>query len=287
MIKIETPSNGVYVFRYHTTKKVGNFLRILNCSDIHIDSKQCDRQLLKKHLEQCDYIKIYGDLFDLMQGKHDKRRSNSDMKNKYLASAYIDEVVKDAVEFFKPYAKKLLFVSLGNHETSVINNVGTNPISAFCMLMRMHGSPVIEGAYQGFIVDAIQYKEKNQVIKCIQYAYHHGHGVAPQKTEGSLEIEGDKAKFPTADIILKGHNHFKWHNPGQARYWLTIKYTIEKRIQHHIRLGTYKHTKLDSGWEVEKGFKPSSVGGWFIDYNLCIANDGKSYDVKFEVISAE
>jgi predicted phosphodiesterase len=285
---IEQPDNGVYFFKFKAQKKVGRLLRVLNCSDIHIDSKQCDRELLKKHLDNCDFVRIYGDLFDLMQGRHDKRRSPTDLKNKYLVSAYIDEVVKDAVEFFKPYANKLLFVSLGNHETSVIHHVGTNPISAFCMLMRMHGSMVVEGVYQGFIVDKFYYdKIQTKQLKSIIYAYHHGHGGAPQKTEGTLEIEGDKAKFPNADIVLKGHNHFKWHNPGQARYWINKLGHIEKRVQHHLRLGTYKHSRMDNGWEVEKGFKPTSVGSWYIDYHVIIGDDGKCHDIIFEIISAE
>lgn len=286
----EQPDKGVFVFNYHGFKKsVGRIIRILNCSDVHIDSKDCNRELLKKHLEQCDYVKIYGDLFDLMQGKHDKRRSHSDMKNQYLKSNYIDKVVLDAVEFFKPYAKKLLFVGLGNHETSVISNAGTNPISAFCMMMRMHGSEVIEGTYQGFIVDHIKDprpSNKNAGFT-VKYAFHHGHGGAPQKTEGTLEIEGDKAKFPNVDIIVKGHNHFKWHNPGQTRFWLTEKGKVIKKVQHHIRLGTYKESNFTEGWSVEKGFKPNATGSYFIDYNYTTDANHKGYVLSFDVISAD
>jgi predicted phosphodiesterase len=286
-ITTEQPDKGVFVFRYNIPKKsVGRIMRVLNCSDIHIDSKDCDRELLKKHLDECDYVKIYGDLFDLMQGKHDKRRSNSDMKDKYLRTNYIDRVVMDAVEFFKPYAKKLLFVGLGNHETSVISNAGTNPISAFCMMMRMEGSSVIEGTYQGFIIDHIEYGRNPQWFS-IKTAFHHGHGGAPQKTEGTLEIEGDKAKFPNVDIVVKGHNHFKWHNPGQTRFWLTNKGTVEKKVQHHIRLGTYKATNFTEGWAVEKGFKPNTTGSYFIDYRFVIGSDGKSHKMLFDVVSAD
>lgn len=283
-----SPDDGVTLFRY-TLEKMHQkqFMKILNCSDIHLDSKQCDRELLKRHCDEADYIKIYGDLFDLMQGRQDKRRSLSDLKDKYKSSNYIDEVVKDAVEFFKPYAKKLLIVSLGNHESSVILNVGTNPISAFCLLMRMNGSNVVEGSYQGYMVDAFFLKNK-VTLNIITTAFHHGSGGAPQKTEGTLEIEGDKAKFPNADIIMKGHNHFKWHNPGQTRYWLNKAYHIEKRIQHHVRLGTYKSSKFTDGWEVEKGFKPTPLGGYFVNYSLYkLEGKNNQLKVKFEIQSAE
>jgi len=266
-VTFSQPDSGVTVFTFAPEKlQIGHFLKILNISDIHLDSNQCERTLLAQHCEQADYIKIYGDLFDLMQGRNDKRRSLSDLKGKYKSSNYIDEVVKDAAEFFKPYAKKLLFVGLGNHETSVIHNIGTNPLSAFCLLMRMAGSNVVEGTYQGYIVDSFKNPSSSGNLNIITTAFHHGSGGAPQKTEGTLEIEGDKAKFPNADIIMKGHNHFMWHNPGQTRYWLNKNYKIEKRVQHHVRLGTYKASKFTDGWEVEKGFKPTPLGGYFVNY---------------------
>lgn len=288
-LEITKPDNGVTLLKYEPPKlKVGQLFTVLNCSDIHIDSKECDRELLKKHCEKADFIKIYGDLFDLMQGKHDKRRSYSDLKDRYKASNYIDEVIKDAVEFFKPFANKLLFVSYGNHETSVINNLGTNPISAFCMLMRMHGSNVVEGSYQGYIVEQFKKPSKSTSgnINIIITAYHHGHGGAPQKTEGVLEMEADKAKFPNADIIMKGHNHFKWHNPGQTRYWLNKNYKIDKKVQHHVRLGTYKNSKITDGWEIEKGFKPTPIGGYFVKYYLDIDPKVDDYRVRFEIQDA-
>lgn len=287
-VKFSQPDSGVTVFRFEPKNlKKQRLVRVLNCSDLHIDSKQCDRELLKKHCEEADYIKIYGDLFDLMQGRNDKRRSLSDLKDKYKASNYVDEVVKDAVEFFKPYAKKLLFVGLGNHETSVIHNIGTNPLSAFCLLMRIHGSNVVEGTYQGYIVDSFKDPFGTGNLNIVTTAFHHGSGGSPQKTEGTLEIEGDKAKFPNADIVMKGHNHFKWHNPGQTRYWLNKNYKIEKRVQHHVRLGTYKEARFTDGWEVEKGFKPTTLGGYFVDYNIVFIGENKSARVSFEIQSAE
>ena len=286
---IEQPDKGVTLIKYEPKRTVGKFMRVLNCSDIQIDSKECDRDLLEKHCKEADYIKIYGDLFDLMQGKHDKRRSYSDLKDQYKASNYIDEVVKDAVEFFKPFAKKLIFASLGNHETSVINNLGTNPLSAFCMLMRMHGSPVVEGTYQGYIVEQFKiHPEANgsgNAKGTLITAFHHGSGGAPQKTEGMLEMEGDKAKFPNADIVMKGHNHFKWHNPGQTRFWLNRNHKIEKKVQHHVRLGTYKQSKVTDGWEIEKGFKPTPIGGYFVDYILNHARP-EGYNVSFQILDA-
>ena len=63
---------------YHTTK---NLKPLMVISDVHWDSKDCDRKLLKKHLnsalEQDAAIIIIGDFFDLMEGRNDMRRSNT------------------------------------------------------------------------------------------------------------------------------------------------------------------------------------------------------------------
>lgn len=284
-VTVKQTQRGVYLFRYTIKPKAGDKIKILNISDVHLDSEKCDRDLLKSHCEKADFIKIYGDLFDLMQGKHDRRRSYSDLKDKHKAINYIDLVVMDAVEFFAPFAKKLIFVSLGNHESSVVANTGTNPLSVFSSRLRLeHGSNVVEGSYQGFIIDSFfQQNTQKKIIGSYITAYHHGHGGAPQKTEGTLEIEGDKAKYPNADIIVKGHNHFRWHNPGQTRYWLNTSYFVEERVQHHVRLGTYKRPEFTDGWSVEKGFKPTSVGGYFFNYEL-YAKNSKGYKMNLEIV---
>lgn len=292
-ITTQTTEPGVYVIRYllsGTRARVGRCLRILNISDVHIDSLDSDRELLAKHLQQADVVKIFGDLFDLMQSKNDKRRNYGELKEKYKVGNYIDAVVEDAVQFFKPFAHKIVFVSVGNHETAIINHLGTNPISIFCSRLRSLGSPVIEGSYQGFQIDLISRFKTKATIARIVNAYHHGHGTNAQKTEGALEIEGDKAKFPNADFVLKGDNHYKWHNPGQNSYWITDRFKLIQRVQHHIRLGTYKKPQFANGWAVEKGFKPTPIGGWFVDHYVGTKHNNSKqtqYMSYFEVVEAK
>lgn len=287
-LRVESPERGVYVHTFAIKRNNAFSMKVLHCSDVHIDSSDCDRDLLKKHLEQADYVKIFGDLFDLMQSKHDKRRSYNELKEKYKSDNYIDLVVEDAVDFFKPYAKKIIFVSLGNHETSVIKNTGTNPISIFCSRLRSYGSQVIEGSYAGFQVD--RFENDGKFVDKKVYYYHHGHGTNAQKTEGTLELDGDKARVPNADIVLKGDNHYKWHNPGQTSVWLNGMFRMESKVQHHIRLGTYKKFTFTDGWAVQKGLKPTSIGGWFINYRHLITGKtraSRTHKIVFDVQDAQ
>ena len=137
---------------YHTTK---NLKPLMVISDVHWDSKDCDRKLLKKHLnsalEQDAAIIIIGDFFDLMEGRNDMRRSNT-ARAEHYAPNYLQKVVMDAAEWLQPYAKNIAMISNGNHETSVAKHTQVQPLTWLCYELRKQGSQVIEGEYQGFFV---------------------------------------------------------------------------------------------------------------------------------------
>ena len=49
-------------------------------SDVHFDSDKCHRSMFKRHLEQCDGINIFGDLFDVMGAYKDPRSKPADIR---------------------------------------------------------------------------------------------------------------------------------------------------------------------------------------------------------------
>jgi hypothetical protein len=61
-----------------------------------------------------------------MQGKGDPRRSKEDIRQEHNNARYLDSIVNTAVEWFAPYAKNLLMVGYGNHETSIIHHQETD-----------------------------------------------------------------------------------------------------------------------------------------------------------------
>ena len=69
-------------------------------SDHHFDSTKCDREKLKKHhnlaKEKEAGIFCFGDLFDVMQGRSDRRGSKEDLRSEYSGGNYYDLVVDDA-----------------------------------------------------------------------------------------------------------------------------------------------------------------------------------------------
>lgn len=94
--------------------------QIAMLSDIHWDNPHCDRETLKKHLDYCLKneipIMINGDFFCFMQGKYDPRRSKADIRPEHNKVNYIDAVIEDCVNWWKPYAHLLTVIGYGNHE---------------------------------------------------------------------------------------------------------------------------------------------------------------------------
>lgn len=241
--------------------------KVLFCSDVHFDSPECDRDLLAKHFKEADVIVVFGDFFDLMQGKYDPRRSYSDILPQYKGSNYIDLVVQDAVKFLEPYAYKIALFCQGNHETSVTNRCNTDPLKNLVALLNFTYKTNIQvGAYQGVVVYQVKVNSLN--VRSCKIFYHHGHGGNAKRSKGMLDNQIDGFVFPDADIIVKGHNHSKWHDPSNVRLKLDHQFRLIHEAQHILRLGTYKTSKTDSGWEVEKGFLPAKLGGWFVNFTF-------------------
>ena len=79
--------------------------RMLFISDVHYDAVKCDRDMLRRHLNQAKKdgasVFIFGDWFDLMQGKWDPRGTYSDLRPEYKSIRYLHHVIDDTVAFFE------------------------------------------------------------------------------------------------------------------------------------------------------------------------------------------
>lgn len=274
-MKVSRLSDMAIAVDYHTTK---NLKPLMVISDVHWDSKDCDRKLLKKHLntavEQDAAIIIIGDFFDLMEGRNDMRRSNT-ARAEHYAPNYLQKVVMDAAEWLQPYAKNIAMISNGNHETSVAKHTQVQTLTWLCYELRKQGSQVIEGDYQGFfVVRAVyEYEGKNTYFP-YKIFYHHGlwGGIISKGTQSVMRFG---AVVPDADMIVTGHTHDQWMML-HTRYKLNKAYDVTLEDQIHLKLGTYKNEfKTGNGFAVEKIGLPKPVGGWMVDFNI-ERNDAKN-----------
>jgi hypothetical protein len=74
--------------------------------------------------------------------------------------------------------------------------------------------------------------------------------------------------YPDADIVWSGHTHTEFYL-SIARQRFTQSNTITRDEQVHIRSPGYKEdTTSGSGWAVEKGFMPQSIGAWWLTVGI-------------------
>lgn len=243
--------------------------KVLLISDLHWDNPKCDRELLKKHLDQAlkgnHDILINGDMFCLMQGAYDPRKSKSDIRPEHNSANYFDAIINTAVDWFAPYAHLIKLIAYGNHETNILKRQETDIIERFVTLLNYKtGSTIQVGGYGGWIRYAFQFGDTKIKSYCIKYM--HGFGGGGAVTRGTIQHNRMSVNVEGADAIWMGHVHEDYE----------MTYTVEQLTQYDtvllrdilmIRTSAYKEEYGDGskGWHIERGASPKPMGGrWLI-----------------------
>lgn len=276
---IKNPYVGVHVIE----KNIRNSkqLSILNLSDVHYDSRKCDRELLTKHLKQAQergaLVFINGDLFDLMQGRYDPRHGKYDIRPEYKSATYLDDVINDCADYLSKFRVSYI-LGQGNHETNIVKRLETNPIERVVERLKFMGMNAHMAWYSGLLCVKMGYSDPkgedlNSCNRTIKIYYHHGSGGGSARSKGILSADINQMMCPDADIITSGHDHNKWYLPVNVDRYRSNLEPYQTTV-HHIRSGSYKQKDRNLGWEVEKGFRTPRLGGWWIDleYNKGLKN---------------
>ena len=84
-------------------------------ADHHWDNPDCDREMIKRHLEQAKErnapVLFVGDFFCAMQGKYDKRSDKSKVRPEHQTAKYLDSLVDTAAEWLMPYREQIAVIS--------------------------------------------------------------------------------------------------------------------------------------------------------------------------------
>lgn len=241
--------------------------QVLLQSDVHFDHPKCDRKLYFNHLDEAVKrnagIFVAGDFLCLMQGRNDRRRSKDAIRDEHNKSDYFDAVVQDSASQISEYAKHFIAFSDGNHETAVVKNIETNPLSRLVLdINANHGAQAEHLPYQCFVVFKFRRKTGGNVRRAVM-AVHHGKwgGVVSKGTQG---ISRYAAIYPQADIVLSGHTHDYWVVPTEM-YNLSVNGKISLKTQYHVKTGTYKDEFKDgSGFAIERIVTPKPMGSWWL-----------------------
>lgn len=242
--------------------------KVLLISDLHWDNPKCDRDLLKKHLDQAvkgnHDILINGDLFCLMQGAYDPRKSKSDIRPEHNSANYFDAIINTAVDWFAPYAHLIKLVGYGNHETAILKRQETDIIERFVTLLNYKtGSAIQVGGYGGWIRYQFTDGSSTQSFKI---KYMHGFGGGGAVTRGTIQHNRMSVNVEGADAIWMGHVHEDYELTYTVEE-LTNKDTVMLRDILMIRTSAYKEEYGDGskGWHIERGASPKPIGGrWLI-----------------------
>jgi UDP-2,3-diacylglucosamine pyrophosphatase LpxH len=268
--------------RFHIPIKSGQSVPLFFCSDIHLDSIHCDRKLFKSHLEEITKANgkafIFGDLMDVMGSFGDRRLQREDVDPIFISKgrSYLDAVVDHAIEFLRPYAKNIALISRGNHESAIMKYHNTDVILRIVTALNMlPGVDIKMGGYKGWI--CFSFYRNNKTESCGSYwmHYHHGFGGSAPRTKGVLAIDTEVARYPKARMLVRGHTHQKWYYSSKMREQITERGRVFSDCVFYIQMGSYKDSVVGEtdGWEVEKNFEPTKMGGWFVDFEVK-TNDG-------------
>lgn len=232
-------------------------------SDVHFDSKHCQRQLLRKHLNQAverdAAILAIGDIFDIMGGRGDTRRSKSDMLEQYNQDNMFDLIVEDATEFFLPYASRFVAMGDGNHEKENKRYLETDLLARLCDNLDVEHT-----GYSGWVRYLFGSPSGRMVAK--RLVYHHGYGAGSDSSNGAAMTRQRAVLYPDADIVATAHIHKAWYME-LSRYRISEDGAPFKDTQYHVQLATYKDEgDMSGGYITEKGGGPAPLGGWWLDY---------------------
>lgn len=187
---------------YRIEYKLGDTIKIKPIFDVHLGSTACDVQAFKAYLADSDkntYFLGGGDLFDSIVVP-DKRYSKSDDSTE--GNAIIDQQVKKGIEILRPYKKKIIGLGLGNHERTVIQKCGTNPIQRICEELN-----VPQLGYSGLL--RLSMRQKKGGGRTVIIRYHHGWGGGSRTQGADLTKYSKDIAYWEADVFLYGHVHRK------------------------------------------------------------------------------
>jgi hypothetical protein len=238
-------------------------------SDAHHDNSHADQRLELLHLneavERNAGILDIGDLHCAMQGKWDKRASTDACRPEQREGRYLDSLVECAADFYEPFADRWLFMSPGNHETSILKRHETDLTERTAERLRSSGSPVVVGSYAGFI--RLSVRVYGRVLSRILY-YTHGNGGGGPMTHGVLNTRRRQSYLPNADMVWSGHTHDAW-NLRLASISLTSGGTTRIDDVLHLSTPGYKDEFSPlSGWHIERGAPPKPIGAAWLRLSI-------------------
>lgn len=274
---IEQTSRDVVTLR-HTGVGADWRQRYLLLADVHFDSPHCNRRLLRSLLTEAQAegagVFCFGDFYDAMQTREDKRSNKSDLLPAYKSGDYINRLVDDAADFLLPYAPSIVFLSTGNHETAILKHLEVD-----ILLLLAGRLDVAKMGYAGFVRFLFSRTEgKSGNTRRVLY-FHHGAGGGGEVTKGVIQSQRRQAKV-VADIYVSGHIH-ESYALWTERTELSAAGTVQTPDLLHVCIPSMKQEyELAGGYHIEKDRPPKPIGAYWLEFRHENAEHGRvTFDV--------
>ena len=278
---IEQTNRDVVTLRH--TVAAGWRQRYLLLADVHFDSPHCDRRRLKALLQEAQEtgagVFCFGDWFDAMQGRDDRRGDKSDLLKQYKAGDYINRLVDDSAEFLAPFASSVVFLADGNHETAIKRHLEVD-----ILLLLAGRIGVCKMGYSGFVRFLFSRaggkgRSSGGNTSRVMF-YHHGAGGGGEVTKGVMRAQRQSAWVGDADIFVGGHVHEQWALWSE-RLRLSATGQVYRDRVLHLCLPTLKDEfELSGGYHIERGRPPKPTGAYWLEFRHDSGEHGR---VDFDV----
>lgn len=276
---VEQTSRDVVTLRHRLGE--GFTQRYLLLADVHFDSPHSNRRLLKQYLEQAKQtgagVFVFGDFYDAMQGREDRRSDKSDLMPAYKSGDYINRLVDDAAEFLDPYKGSFVFLSMGNHETAILHHL---EVDVLLLLAGRLG--VAKMGYAGFVRFLFSRGGGKSGNTSRVLYFHHGAGGGGEVTKGVIQAQRRQAKV-VADIYVSGHIHEAWSMWSERTELSNAGVPVTPQLLH-VCIPTLKDEfDLSGGYHIEKDRPPKPIGAYWLEFRHDCAGQGR---VTFDVARA-
>lgn len=235
-------------------------------SDAHHDNLHCDRELELLHLRQAverdACILDIGDLHCAMAGKWDKRADPTAFREEYRVN-YLDSLVREAADFYEPFAANWVMMSPGNHETAVLRRHETDLTGRTIQALADRTGHVIQQMpYEGFVIFRVR-RVGPRASCSLKMHYHHGAGGGGPVTKGMIGATRAAEAVEGMDLFWQGHIHESWINERSTAGCndFGIPYL---RQTWHIRTPGYKDEYVGDGFHVERGRPAKPIGAYWL-----------------------
>lgn len=185
-----------------------------------------------------------------------------------LVDAFVNRVVDEVIELYRPYVDQIDGLGMGNHELSFLKHYHTDlmqmVIDRLNKIRSQKLTPIAYLGVCGWVHLTLVYHNEYMGYKIF---YHHGTSTNAPVTEGIIAakrlVEG-----VVSDALVVGHVHKKWAVKNE-KFVLNKQGNIECKPVALLCTGSHQLSYKNPGdrnlrWAEEKGFRASPMGGGFL-----------------------